>query len=150
MNIQIRQISIGDADMVATMIADLLDEFAPGAGPDAASLIPTARAVLAQPTVTALLAEADGLPAGLAMLNDCAAVYAGGAFGEITELYVRPDLRSQGIAAQLLAEAGRIGRIRGWRRIEVGAPEQPVWARTLAFYRREGFVEVGPRLKMPL
>ena len=34
--------------------------------------------------------------------------------------------------------------------IEVGAPPMPQWQRTLDFYLRAGFVEVGPRLKLPL
>lgn len=132
------------------MIAGLLEEFAPGEPADIATLTATADEVLALDTVTGLAALREGEAVGLLMLNDCAAIYAGGRFGEITELYVRPEMRSQGVAARLVAEAERIGRARGWHRIEVGAPEQPEWARTLAFYRREGFVEVGHRLKMPL
>ena len=32
-------------------------------------------------------------------------------------------------------------------RVEVGAPDVPRWQRTVNFYLKEGFVEVGPRLK---
>jgi len=80
-------------------------------------------------------------------LNECAAIYAGGKFGEISELYVRPDMRSQGVAQQLLDHAQQEARARGWKRIEVGAPSQPDWHRTLNFYLRNGFDEVGPRLR---
>jgi hypothetical protein len=38
----------------------------------------------------------------------------------------------------------------GWGRLEVGAPDVPKWKGTLAFYRRNGFDEVGPRLKILL
>jgi len=80
-------------------------------------------------------------------LNECMAIYAGGAFGEISELHVEPDLRSQGVARLLGSHAGAEGQERGWRRIEVGAPAQPDWQRTLRFYLANGFEEVGPRLR---
>ena len=81
------------------------------------------------------------------MLNECAAIYANGLFGEITELYVEPANRSCGVAPSLISAAVDLGRRKGWTRLEVGAPDQPRWSRTLAFYLEEGFVEVGPRLK---
>ena len=59
-------------------------------------------------------------------------------------------MRSQGVASQLLTVARRIATGRGWRRLEVGAPDPVAWARTKAFYEREGFTEVGPRLKRTL
>ena len=150
MEIRIRRVGPNDAGLVAAMVAELLDDFSTDATSDPAALTLTATAVLAMQTVTGLVAHEGERPVGLVLLNECAAIYAGGTFGEITELYVRPEMRSCGVAALLLAEAERIGRTRGWRRIEVGAPEQPKWSRTLAFYLREGFVEVGPRLKKPL
>lgn len=84
------------------------------------------------------------------MLNECAAIYAGGVFGEISELYVAPELRSRGIAGALIQEAIDLARTRKWNRLEVGAPNQPEWKRTFDFYVREGFNEVGPRLRKTL
>lgn len=147
---QIRSVDPEDAPQVAAQIAALLTEFAPDAPADAGRLIETAKTVLALPSVTGFLAEEAGEPLGLIMLNECAAIYAGGVFGEITELYVTPSRRSEGIAAKLLTRATEEGRARGWARIEVGAPGQPQWARSLAFYLREGFSEVGPRLRQLL
>ena len=96
----------------------------------------------------ALIAVADNdKPVGLLTLSLCAAIYAGGSFGEIAELYVDPDYRSQRIAAELVAAAVAFAKERNWPRIEVGAPDLPRWQRTVDFYLKEGFVEVGPRLK---
>ncbi|WP_419177305.1 GNAT family N-acetyltransferase [Ruegeria halocynthiae] len=81
------------------------------------------------------------------MLNECAAIYAGGVFGEISELYVLPKLRSRGTAGALIQEAVDLGCSRKWNRLEVGAPNQPEWKRTFDFYIRSGFDEVGPRLR---
>lgn len=61
--------------------------------------------------VWALLAIAvDGTPVGVLTLNECAAIYAGGKFGEISELYVSPNYRSLGIGVRLVDEAVAFGR----------------------------------------
>ena len=87
---------------------------------------------------------------GLVTLNECAAIYAGGCFGEIPELYVVPDYRSKSVGALLIETAVSFGRKRGWPNIEVGAPERPKWQRTVDFYLRRGFQEIGPRLDLTL
>lgn len=93
------------------------------------------------------LATSDGVAIGIAMATEGVAIFAGGAYGQITELYVAPAFRSRGVAALLVQRVVALGRERGWRRIDVGAPPQPEWRRSVQFYVREGFVEVGPRLK---
>jgi hypothetical protein len=67
----------------------------------------------------------------------------GGRFGEICELYVVPD-------SLLIEAAVSFGRKRGWLGIEVGTPSAPTWQRTIDFYRRHGFEEVGPSLDLTL
>ena len=42
---------------------------------------------------------------GVLTLNECAAIYTGGKFGEIPELYVELNLRSAGIGPMLLEAA---------------------------------------------
>jgi GNAT superfamily N-acetyltransferase len=74
----------------------------------------------------------------------------GGRFGEICELYVVPDYRSKGVGALLIEAAVSFGRKRGWLGIEVGTPSAPTWQRTIDFYRRHGFEEVGPSLDLTL
>ena len=147
MTILIHPLTHADAPTAARLVAALIAELSPGYEVDLPALTRTASALLAQDTVLGLLATEDSEPVGLLMLNECAAIYAGGHFGEITELYIAPHLRSQGLAARLLDQAAQISRDRGWKRLEVGAPDQPAWARTKAFYERAGFTEVGRRLK---
>ncbi|WP_408734214.1 GNAT family N-acetyltransferase [Paraburkholderia bannensis] len=69
-----------------------------------------------------------GRAVGVLLLSEGYAMFARGAFGQITELYVRPELRSASIAARLLEQAVAHARDRGWHRIDVGAPRQPDWA----------------------
>jgi len=72
----------------------------------------------------------DGAEAvGVMMVSESHAIYAGGAFGIITELYVVPSLIRRGAAPHLWGAT--LGRERGWRRLEVGLPHQPIWARSL-------------------
>lgn len=145
--ISTRLAGAGDAEAVAGLVHALLDELSGGKAPAPKAVLDTARAVLAEESVVAVIAETEGAPVGVMVLNACMAIYAGGRFGEISELYVRPELRSRGVAPKLLEVALAEGRARGWKRLEVGAPGQPAWKRTLDFYVRNGFQEVGPRLR---
>lgn len=144
----IRVATPADAEIVALYVHSLLDELSDGKPPAIDQVLRHTCDVLASDRVIALLASDDGAPAGVMTLNECMAIYAGGRFGEISELYIEPEKRSRGIAPHLLSFAQEEGRARGWKRIEVGAPSQPRWDRTLGFYLANGFEEVGPRLRI--
>lgn len=145
--ITVQPVALAHANIVAEFVWQLIDELAKGAGPSVGAVTQTAQAVLQDDHVFGVLAYRNDEPVGLIMLNECTAIYAGGVFGEITELYVMPECRSAGIAGRLMEEASAIGRMRGWKRLEVGAPQQPEWRRSLDFYMRLGFEETGPRLR---
>ena len=145
--ISVRLAHDNDAATVARFVHALLDELSGGKSPGIENVTLVTETALSDPSVVAAIAFADDEPVGVMTLNECAAIYAGGKFGEISELYVRPDLRSQGVARHLLDLAQLEARARGWKRIEVGAPGQPEWCRTLDFYLRHGFEDVGPRLR---
>lgn len=87
---------------------------------------------------------------GLLTLSEAFAIYAGGPYGVIDEMYVLPAWRSRGIGRLLVAEAKAIGRQRGWQRLDVTAPESERWSATRRFYEREGFTFTGPKLKYVL
>jgi GNAT superfamily N-acetyltransferase len=152
-NVEIRLAHKADAESVAQLVFELFEELAsPGdSGYEPQAVTRTARSLLngGEP-VWAFLAEDDAHPVGILMLNECASIYAGGRFGEITELYVTPAFRALGVGKRLVQAAAEFARQRGWSRLEVGAPELPKWAETVNFYRRTGFSEVGPRLKLEL
>lgn len=141
---------ITDSRLVAGFVAELLKELSGGEHYDPDDLLELTADLLAREEVVGLLAFDGDKPLGLIMLNQCAAIYAGGLFGEITELFVVPDQRSNGVAQKLLLAARDLGRARGWKRLEVGAPNQPEWQRSLQFYQREGFLVTGPRLRQLL
>jgi GNAT superfamily N-acetyltransferase len=150
--IYIRPVEPGDARSVANLVDALLVELHNG------ELEPSDRVFIAEAVLSqtnrsfgyvALEGDSDR-PIGVLLMTEGIAIYAGGKFGQITELYVLPEYRSGGMAAALVHEATKFGKERGWKRLDVGAPGQPSWARTLAFYLSAGFVEVGPRLRLDL
>ena len=146
---QIRPAQTQDAVEVGSMISRLLCELYPQLSDQyrPAATIATARRLLDDRAYCALLAVGiDGEFGGVVGLNECKAIYAHGAFGEIAELCVEPRFRSAGVGKQLVEAAVAHGRSRSWSMIEVGAPDVPRWQSTVDFHVRRGFVEVGPRL----
>ncbi len=158
MTIALRQATGDDAATVARLVHSLVAELDPERA-DAQLLrdyTAVAKSLLdgahGQARVYwAFLAETPGGEAiGLITLNECAATYAKGRFGEIPELYIAPPWRSQGLGALLLEKAVAFATENSWPRLEVGAPDLPRWQRTVDFYLRQGFLDVGPRLKLAI
>jgi len=92
---------------------------------------------LAQPNV--LFGVARG-PEGHAV--GCAAIVLNPAYGEVKRMYVRPELRGQGAARQLLDALESAALAQGCRTLmlETG----PYQAEALAFYARQGYARCGP------
>ena len=97
-DIKVVEATAGDGETVGGMVHDLLVELFPESTDefDRNKLCRAAATLLAGDTgVWGLMARTgDGEPVGLLMLNECAAIYAGGKFGEISEFYVAPGHRS--------------------------------------------------------
>jgi GNAT superfamily N-acetyltransferase len=90
-------------------------------------------------------------PLGFLSLCESYALYTEGPYGTIPEFFVRPAHRSKGVGTALLTEAKRVGRTRGWRRLEVTTPSLPQFDRTVAFYQRQGFnISGGRKMKSEL
>ena len=146
----IRLCTAADAKVVGELVCALIHELNPDSPTSPADFISRAQLALAHPTYAAYLLSQDEETVGLISLNECCSTYAGGVFGEITEFYVRPQFRSRQYGEQLLAHAKAIAHSNNWREIEVGAPAFPRWSRTIAFYKNNGFKEIGPRLSLNL
>ena len=153
-DIRIVEAEAGDAETVSRLVHALLVELFPERSEaiDPDRLRRAAESLLAGDAgVWGLIARTqDGEPVGALMLNECASIYAGGKFGEISELYVAPAHRSSGAGAMLVEAAASFGKRRAWAEIEVGAPDVPRWQRTVDFYLGYGFEEIGPRLSLKL
>ncbi len=89
----------------------------------------------------------DGTPVGVATVTEAFAIYANGRYGIINEMYVASAYRSSGVGGLLIDAVKSLGGEKGWRRIDVTAPESSRWHRTRQFYERHGFAFAGPKLK---
>lgn len=106
------------------------------------------RDAMAQGRYLAFLAmDESGDAVGVLTLGESVAVYAGGRFGVILEFYVDPAVRSQGVGRMLLEQAKHKSAALNWSRLEVSAPPSLVGERAKGFYAKEGFQDIGPRLK---
>ncbi|ODT46270.1 MAG: GNAT family N-acetyltransferase [Nitrospira sp. SCN 59-13] len=156
MPILIRNAVPSDAPVIARLVDELLQEIMVVTGAQAfhASVAHTetcVRSWLTDGAYTILLACEGDAPCGFLALAECRALYVGGLFGIIPELYVRPDRRSQGVGRELVREATRVARSKNWARLEVATPPLPQFDRTLAFYERQGFsVSGGRKMKVDI
>ena len=98
--------------------------------------------------LTAFLArDESGEAVGVVTAVACFAIYAGGEYGVINEMYVAPAHRARGVGRRLIEAVKEHGRRRGWRRIDVTAPPEARWGRTVKFYLAQGFAFTGPKLR---
>jgi GNAT superfamily N-acetyltransferase len=152
---RIERATPADFGLVVRLVERLLEELSDSDDGDEFSGLDRARTLThleaERDRFAALIArESNGEPAGVLTLTETFAIYAGGAYGVIDELYVVPAHRSAGVGRLLLDEAVAIGRERGWRRLDVTAPPGDAWRRTVAFYEKNGFVFTGPKLRRSL
>jgi GNAT superfamily N-acetyltransferase len=149
MTLEIRRAKPDDADAVADMVGRLLTELNKGETVQVSTTV--AADLLTRPDdFAAYLAVDGGKVVGAMTLSTCYALYADGAFCEIAELYVSPEWRSRQAGKLLVEAAADHCRSRGWTTLEVGAPPADAWSRTVAFYKRNGFEDIGPRLNLIL
>ena len=94
-----------------------------------------------------LLLKADEMIVGAITIQEAFAIYAGGKYGVINELYIKPKFRSKGYGEILIKEVIKIAKRKNWKRIDVTAPPEDRWKRTIEFYINNGFQFTGPKLK---
>ena len=111
----------------------------------------TATLMADEPRYRALVALAPDTAAPVGVLTMCesCAPYAGGYFGIIQEFYIVPEMRSRGVGRAMIGFAREIALQKKWSRLEVTAPLDPAFTRSVAFYRAFGFKDSGPRLFLP-
>ncbi len=152
-NLRIKKLSLAERDTILALVHTLLgelegesDEFA---GIDKEKMLRELTENKERFNAFAALNE-RGEYVGILTLVETFAIYAGGNYGVIDEMYVAPEYRSLGVGKMLLAAAKEYGRQKRWLRLDVTAPPEEEWQRTVKFYEREGFVFTGPKLRCKL
>lgn len=87
---------------------------------------------------------------GLISFIESNALYARGDFGVINELYIVPEFRSKKIGQKLIDFLIAIGKSKNWTRLELDTPEIEKSEKTINFYKKEGIVPIGYRMKKNL
>lgn len=152
-NLRIEKLSLAEKEIVLDLVHKLLrelqgesDEFA---GVDKEKMLRELRKNEARFNAFAAI-NARNEYVGILTLVETFAIYAGGNYGVIDEMYVAPEYRSQGVGKMLLDAAKEYARRKNWLRLDVTAPPEEEWRRTVKFYEREGFVFTGPKLRYKL
>jgi ribosomal protein S18 acetylase RimI-like enzyme len=138
---RVRRATPGDAPAVARLLHDFQDEFdEPSPGVE---LLEGRYADLIRNKDMIVLLIGDG-PDGFAQLRFRPWVYSAGLHSYLEELYVKPDLRGNGLGRALLEAAMDTARTEGAEQMELGTSENDVAARAL--YESAGFIntEGGP------
>jgi|GEM_PF-450460 len=84
---------------------------------------------------------------GFISIIESKALYAGGKYGVINELYVKSNYRSNGIGTKLIGYAQELKEKKNWTRLELSTPDELKWSRTVAFYEKIGFKKIGLKMK---
>jgi branched-chain amino acid aminotransferase len=138
-----------DVAAVAAAVERLLEELG-GRKPAREELEAEIEAALADPAIGAtIVAEAAGEIVGVLSASWQRALHVPGRYATIQDLWVDPERRSDGIGAALVDELADLCRAEGVARIEVGLPRESFDAigATEAFYQRNGFEHLGPRMR---
>ena len=150
-NFLIQKATSEDAANIAIMVGELLQEIMSAIGIQAFDFeleetITQLNEFIEQEKYFVFVAQKkNGELVGFISLYESYALYAGGSFGTIPELYIRPQIRSRNIGHCLLEQVKAFGRSRGWKRLEVTTPPLPQFDKTLAFYEKEEFTITGGR-----
>jgi GNAT superfamily N-acetyltransferase len=149
----VRNAAAKDLPEVARVLAELLIELG-GSAPARHELEAAAALVLAEPEQGCLLVAdaADESLVGVLAASFQHAIHIPGRYCILQDLWTDPSRRSEGIGAGLLAMLLQRMREQEIRRVEVGLPPSSFSASeaTEAFYRENGFVPLGPRMRQLL
>jgi branched-chain amino acid aminotransferase len=138
-----------DVAAVAAAVERLLEELG-GRRPERVALEAEIEAALADPAVgVTIVAEAEGEIVGVLSASWQRALHVPGRYATIQDLWVDPERRSDGVGAALVDELAALCEAQGVVRIEVGLPRESFDAigATEAFYQRNGFEHLGPRMR---
>jgi GNAT superfamily N-acetyltransferase len=150
MSVRIELAHPEDAAALAVMVGELLQEISDRIGVelfeyDLQTSIDRARHLMRKGIYQGFLARVEGTgeEVGFVTLTEVHTLYAGGAFGVIPEMYVKPAYRCEGIGEALIRQAKALGTERGWTRLETTTPPLPEFERALRFYEWQGFAITG-------
>lgn len=137
----VRQAVPADAGTVGQLLHDFNAEF-DSPSPDPETLSRRFGLLLPRTDVSVLLAERGEEVVGFASLTLRPTPYYEGPLAQLEDLYVRPDVRGQGVGTLLVTQLVALVRGYGGGEIDINVDERDVDARR--FYERHGFTNNEP------
>ncbi len=156
MNLSIDVASSSDAPTIAHLEKALLEEIMDATGQrhfdvDSQELMALAKKYIEEEKSTFIIAKSRQTAVGFIAVYESHALYAGGSYGTISELFVIKEKRSQGIGKRLLSKAREHLAGQNWSFFEVTTPPLPEFGQTINFYKNNGFeVSGGRKMKLKL
>jgi ribosomal protein S18 acetylase RimI-like enzyme len=147
----LRPAAASDAVVIAALLTGLNQTVGPPLGDENVMVTPEqarARLTAMAPGEQVLLAYVDNAPAGLLSLRIVPYLSQDVPYAEVTELYVAPEHRRQGVARLLMAEAEFISRSRGGTYVHINTWHDNHDAQ--AFYRAAGYESLVVGFQKPL
>ena len=152
-HLNIYQARMGDVDLVAMLVFDLLKELGSCfTRTDEHRMFQACTDLLEEDTPSCAYLALDGnnYPISVLTLSEAFALWAHGRFGMIMEHFVVPEARSHGIGEKLIQAAVQHGKTRRWRYLQVATPSGVMGQRTQKFYKRNHFKHSGDYMQLSL
>jgi GNAT superfamily N-acetyltransferase len=146
---QVVRASRADVPGVVVAVQELLLELG-STPPPTPALEATVRELIDDDRAGAVLVARDGDQiVGVLAASWQLAIHVPGRYATIQDLWVHPNWRSRTIGADLIDALVVLAREHEMARIEVGLPRESFSAidATAAFYRRNDFAPLGPRMR---
>jgi GNAT superfamily N-acetyltransferase len=149
---EVRRARLEDLQAAAQAVRALLVELG-GTPPSTEAMEAATRQLIEDPDAgLLLLAELDGELVGVTAASFQLAIHTAGRYALLQDLWVKPEHRSGSIGRRMLEELCVQTRALGMPRVEVGLPSEDFskLEATRAFYTRNGFKPLGPRMRRVL
>jgi GNAT superfamily N-acetyltransferase len=148
----VRRATSEDVAGIVVGVQELLLELG-GMPPVASTLEDVARELIDDRDAGAILvARARSEVVGVLAASWQSAMHVPGRYALIQDLWVHPAWRNNAIGADLITGLVELAREHGVLRVEVGLPRESFAGidATARFYREQGFVPLGPRMRLVL
>ncbi|MEL6503587.1 MAG: GNAT family N-acetyltransferase [Pseudomonadota bacterium] len=149
--IQIREMRSSEISTVASMCADFSREVAPSRATslEINDFVSAVNTILERNGKVILATRASDLVlVGFMVIAEREALISGGPYLELSDLYVIPEERNQGVGALLVEHAKEFCRSYGTNRLALSTGEPNHSAAPNTFYLRQGFEFIGPTFRV--
>jgi GNAT superfamily N-acetyltransferase len=149
---RVRAAEPSDAERIAAAVGELLRELGANPPPTEEMQVAARELIDDHDAAALLIVESGAELLGVLTASWLSAIHIPGRYGLIQDLWVKPSARGHAAGAKLLLALVERARELAVERIEVGLPREAFagLGATEAFYRANGFTQLGPRMRLVL